>query len=209
MNKNKIIDKYFEIYEQCHSEIDTRLNDFAKIPRELYFYELAYCLCTPMSKAENALQVQRKLENSNFIQNPYNPVEILSNAQHYIRFHNQKSKYIMENFAQFEEILKILDSDIDNFTKRNMLANQVKGFSLKESSHFLRNIGYRGLAILDRHILKNLKELELIEQNFQIKKWNDYFKIELIFKKLANDINLSPDILDLVLWAKETGKILK
>jgi len=115
----------------------------------------------------------------------------------------------MENMEQFEQIQKILDDDIDNFSKRNMLAKKVRGFSLKESSHFMRNIGYKGLAILDRHILRNLKELELIEKDFFIKKWNDYFLVENIFKQFADDIKLDSDILDLVLWTKETGKILK
>ncbi|MBP7214305.1 MAG: hypothetical protein KBA52_01535 [Candidatus Kapabacteria bacterium] len=75
MKKNEIIDKYFEIYGQFHTEIDTRIDDFAKVPPERYFYELAYCICTPMSKAENALQVQMKLQKYDFIQHPLNPVK--------------------------------------------------------------------------------------------------------------------------------------
>ncbi|HOV92302.1 MAG TPA: hypothetical protein PLC04_04385 [Candidatus Kapabacteria bacterium] len=209
MKKNEIIDKYFEIYGQFHTEIDTRIDDFAKVPPERYFYELAYCICTPMSKAENALQVQMKLQKYDFIQHPFNPVKILSDPQHYIRFHNQKAKYIMENMEQFEQIQKILDDDIDNFSKRNMLAKKVRGFSLKESSHFMRNIGYKGLAILDRHILRNLKELELIEKDFKINNWKDYFKVEKIYKDFAEHIYFDSDILDLVLWAKETGKVIK
>ncbi|MBP7214306.1 MAG: hypothetical protein KBA52_01540 [Candidatus Kapabacteria bacterium] len=110
---------------------------------------------------------------------------------------------------QFEQIQKILDDDIDNFSKRNMLAKKVRGFSLKESSHFMRNIGYKGLAILDRHILRNLEELELIEKDFKINNWKDYFKVEKIYKDFAEHIYFDSDILDLVLWAKETGKVIK
>lgn len=209
MNKNDIIKNYLDIYYQYKNEITTRLEDFSRVPREEYFYELAYCLCTPMSKAENAWQVQKKLREENFIQNPFNPVNILKNTKHYIRFHNQKSKYILENLAQFDEILKIIDMENHSIEKRNMLAKFVKGFNLKEASHFLRNIGFRGLAILDRHILRNMKELELINSDFIIKNSNDYFKVEAIFKQFSEEINLDSDILDLVLWSKETGKVLK
>ena len=209
MNKNDIIKNYLDIYYQYKNEITTRLEDFSRVPCEEYFYELAYCLCTPMSKAENAWQVQKKLREENFIQNPFNPVNILKNPKHYIRFHNQKSKYILENLAQFDEILKIIDMENHSIEKRNMLAKFVKGFNLKEASHFLRNIGFRGLAILDRHILRNMKELELINNDFIIKNSNDYFKIEAIFKQFSEEINLDSDILDLVLWSKETGKVLK
>lgn len=37
--------------------------------------------------------------------------------------------------------------------------------SYKEASHFLRNVGFgEDIAILDRHILKNLVKLEVINE---------------------------------------------
>ena len=209
MNNNEIINNYYDIYNNYKNEIILRLEGFSRVPREEYFYELAYCLCTPMSKAENAWQVQQKFQEVNFLHSPFNPVNILSNPKHYIRFHNQKSKYILENLSQFDEILKIIDLEVNNIEKRNVLAKAVKGFNLKEASHFLRNIGFRGLAILDRHILRNMKELELINRDFIIKNWNDYFKVEAIFKQFSEEIHIESDILDLVLLARETGKVLK
>jgi len=47
---------------------------------------------------------------------------------------------------------------------REFLVKEVKGVGYKESSHYLRNIGYRNLAILDRHILNNLKNLNVIKE---------------------------------------------
>ena len=209
MEKNEIIDNYFIIYRKFENQILSKLEDFANVPQEQYFYELAYCICTPMSKAENALQVQKKLEEMNYLQNPFNPVNILQDPKHYIRFHNQKSKYILENLKHFDEIMQVIDSPIDKYDKRNALAKVVNGFNLKESSHFLRNIGYRGLAILDRHILRNLKLVGLIAEDFMIKNWDDYFYAEEKFKNFAEEINIEMDGLDLVLWANETGKIIK
>ncbi|MEN6511655.1 MAG: hypothetical protein ABFD00_07470 [Chloroherpetonaceae bacterium] len=209
MEKNEIIDNYFIIYRKFENQILSKLEDFANVPKEQYFYELAYCICTPMSKAENALQVQKKLEEMNYLQNPFNPVNVLQDPKHYIRFHNQKSKYILENLKHFDEIMQVIDSTIDKYDKRNALAKVVNGFNLKESSHFLRNIGYRGLAILDRHILRNLKLVGVIAEDFMIKNWDDYFNAEEKFKNFAEEINIGMDRLDLVLWANETGKIIK
>ena len=46
---------------------------------------------------------------------------------------------------------------------REWLVKNVKGLGYKEASHFLRNIGKsEDLAILDRHILKNLQDLKVI-----------------------------------------------
>lgn len=37
--------------------------------------------------------------------------------------------------------------------------------SYKEASHFLRNVGFgENIAILDRHILRNLVKLEVIDE---------------------------------------------
>jgi len=48
---------------------------------------------------------------------------------------------------------------------RVWLVKNIKGFGYKEASHFLRNIGLgENIAILDRHILKNLKRFKVIKE---------------------------------------------
>ena len=39
---------------------------------------------------------------------------------------------------------------------------RIKGLGYKEASHFLRNIGFPGYAILDKHILNSLREMGVI-----------------------------------------------
>ena len=48
--------------------------------------------------------------------------------------------------------------------RERLFVLDVKGLGMKEASHFLRNVG-RGktIAILDRHILKNLKKYGAID----------------------------------------------
>jgi N-glycosylase/DNA lyase len=203
------IEELLIFYNQYKSEIQSRIKDFTKVPKEKYFYELVYCLCTPMSKATNATKVQSIFEEINFLQNPINPEEILSNPENYIRFHNQKSKYIIEAQTNYHKIQTIISSDEDNFAKREKLVKNVKGIGYKEASHFLRNIGIFGLAILDRHILRNLAKYQQFDLNSSISSKKQYEKVEKSFFNFSKLCNLEVEELDLLLWFKETGKILK
>jgi thermostable 8-oxoguanine DNA glycosylase len=81
-----------EHYLKNFKLIQQRLSEFASIPVENYFYELCYCICTPQSSARNAEKVEKKLIEMDFLNQDFNPVELLSNREHYIRFHNQKPK---------------------------------------------------------------------------------------------------------------------
>lgn len=79
---------------------------------------------------------------------------------------------------------------------------------MKESSHFLRNIGYFDVAIIDKHIINLLVSEELIEKpkTISVKK---YLDIEKLLRELAYKTELTLGELDLYLWSEETGKILK
>jgi N-glycosylase/DNA lyase len=85
----------------------------------------------------------------------------------------------------------------------------VKGLGWKESSHFLRNIGYRDLAILDRHILKCLVRLSVLKNLPQTLTAKKYKEIEKIFLAFANEVGIPIDELDLLFWSLATGEILK
>ncbi|MFI5201154.1 MAG: DNA lyase, partial [Candidatus Kapaibacterium sp.] len=80
---------------------------------------------------------------------------------------------------------------------------------MKEASHFLRNIGVRGLAILDRHILKHLKRLGVIKLIPTSLTKKRYLEIEKRWKKFADRVGISIDELDLLFWSIETGEIRK
>ncbi|OGU61230.1 MAG: hypothetical protein A2X64_06620 [Ignavibacteria bacterium GWF2_33_9] len=210
MNKFILPDYLQEYYVKQRDNILAKLNEFKSIPQSQYFYELVYCLCTPMSKAKNAILVQNKLESLDFINNPsINLVEILSSKDHYIRFHNQKVKFISEAQKNFNEILHFIKEDIHIKEKREYLVRSVKGIGYKEASHFLRNIGFFGLAILDRHILKNMVKFNQIKPNFSISGKNNYEKIEKVFVDMSKSVNLQIEELDILLWASETNNILK
>ena len=74
-----------------------------------------------------------------------------------VRFRNVKSENIAIARKFFKENSLSEKLKEDTFEIREWLVENVRGMGYKESSHFLRNIGLgENIAILDRHILKNL-----------------------------------------------------
>ena len=205
----KLDQKIIDLYKKLQFEIKNKLQEFKNVPEEQYFYELVYCLCTPMSKAENALKVQKILMQGDLYNNEMNISSILRNPDNYIRFHNNKAKFIEFNKQNFLNILEIIKNNNKNIEKRKDLIKIVKGFGYKEASHFLRNIGYFGLAILARHIIKHLQQVGLIEKDIKINCVKTYIEVEETFINYASKLNLQVEELDLLLWANETGQILK
>ena len=81
---------------------------------------------------------------------------------------------------------------------------------MKEASHFLRNIGFgKEIAILDRHILKNLKRVGVIDEIPKTISRKKYLEMETKMSNFCNKIGISMAELDLLFWSEETGEILK
>lgn len=84
------------------------------------------------------------------------------------------------------------------------------GFGMKEASHFMRNIGlFEDIAILDRHILKNLIEYDVISEIPKTLTVKIYLEIEQKMKEFAEKIKIPFTELDLLFWSEETGHVFK
>lgn len=209
MKKKSLPDDLEKLYQILQFKIKEKLEEFRQIKKEKYFYELCFCICTPNSKAENATIVQRELEELNFQFVDIDPTSILRNPKNYIRFHNQKAKRLINLKSIYSNVLDIINSDSANINKRNELEKLIPGIGLKEASHYLRNIGFRNLAILDRHILSNLNKCGVLEELELPTTKRKYLFIEKKFLDFAIQIGIPIDELDLLFWAEKTGKILK
>lgn len=209
MKKFQLPDNLQHSYNLLKKRIKNRLKELIATNERDIFYELCFCLCTSQSKAKNAVIVEKELRERNFFERTFNPIDILRNSNHYIRFHQQKSKNLLLAKDNFNKIIEILQLDISALEKRLLLAKNVRGLGMKESSHFLRNIGYRGLAILDRHILKHLVLCGIYKEIPKITSISKYIEIETTFQKFSKKVNISIDELDLLFWSYETGEILK
>ncbi|MBF8295321.1 MAG: N-glycosylase/DNA lyase [Bacteroidetes bacterium] len=190
--------------------IRRRLGEFRRVKPSEYFYELVYCLLTPQTSAENAGRVVDKLRELSFHELPVDPEPILRSRSTYIRFHRTKSNHLVKLKEEFPIVLGSITPDISPFELREWLVKNVKGLGYKEATHFLRNVGRNGgLAILDRHILRNLKRLGAIRSLPKTLSRKKYLSIEQQFMRFAERSGIPLDELDLLFWSMETGVIRK
>jgi len=165
--------------------------------------ELAFCLCTPQSKAESCWAAVQELQSKGLLFGG-TAKEIAKVLKKKVRFHNNKAKWIVQ--ARGLELRLNGDQRED----REWLVENVKGLGYKEASHFLRNVG-RGdkLTILDRHILKNLTHYKAIPEVPKSLTPRKYKEIELAMEAFAGKLGVSVAELDLLFWSKEAGKVFK
>jgi N-glycosylase/DNA lyase len=125
------------------------------------------------------------------------------------RFHNNKARYVILNRESWNNLKNRLENP-DIRELRDWLAENVHGYGMKEASHFLRNIGLSNnqIAILDRHILKNLYAHSVIPDT-KIRGKKDYLEKEQAYLDYAKKIEIPADELDLLWWSLENGEIFK
>lgn len=198
-----------EEFRKREQPIRSRLAEFAAVPSSEYFYELGYCLLTPQSSALHAGRAIEALKEVDFLGREIDAASILRSKHSYIRFHNTKARRLQQAKANIATIVSTLKAGLTGEAIREWLVLNVDGLGWKESSHFLRNIGYRDLAILDRHILKNLKKHDVIRHYPESLTKKQYLAIELAFRRFAAQCGLTVDELDLFFWSAETGTVLK
>ena len=190
-------------YKIKKSNIESRLKDFEN--SKDYFYEMCFCILTPQSSARASWSSILKLKEVDFKNKEVNPEKYIEG----VRFHINKSRYLLELKSKYDFILENINTIKDSRELREFLVKNVKGYGYKESAHFLRNIGHKNLAILDRHILKNLLKNNVIDEIPKSLTPKKYFEIENKFLEFSSKINIPMDHLDLLLWSKETGEIFK
>jgi N-glycosylase/DNA lyase len=130
------------------------------------------------------------------------------------RFPNTRANYITETRKIFVneynfDFLQIFRKYTKSNHLREFFVCNVKGFGYKEASHFLRNVGIFGLAILDKHILNTLYEKGIIEKVPATLNKQRYLEIEDKFKIFSKQLGISMDELDLLFWSMKNGNIMK
>src|SRR4030042_2590550 len=94
-------------------------------------------------------------------------------------------------------IKSLLNSFEDIYECREWFVKNIKGLGYKEASHFLRNIGLgEKIAILDRHILKNLNLFGVIKEIPKSVSKAKYLKIEKNMIEFAKKIDIPLSHLD-------------
>jgi N-glycosylase/DNA lyase len=205
------------IYKKKCQEIQDRLAEFAEVGRtasdERLFEELTFCIYTagasarmglrsverarPVLMTGTAKEIEQALERAHMW--PEQRAERVYQTREYLRQHcGLKMRELLNGFESADE-------------RRDFFAANpgVRGIGYKEASHFLRNIGYLGYAILDKHILARLAEFGVIESPKPASTKKKYVAIEEKMKEFAGRVRIDFDELDLLLWYTKTGEILK
>jgi N-glycosylase/DNA lyase len=214
--REKSVQELQTLYGEKREAIQTRLNEFKQILNrndDDVFAELCFCLLTPQSSAKTCwAAVSRLKERSLLLKGAANEIQPQLND---VRFGDSKAKYIVEARATFTKDGRLflkshLSSFANLFELREWMVENVKGLGYKEASHFLRNVGLgEEFAILDRHILRNLKRLDVItEVPVSITK-KRYLEIEEKLRSFSREIGIPLADLDLLFWSRETGWIFK
>lgn len=204
---------------------------------ERIFAELCFCICTPQSSALICWKRIKDLSESRILYGG-DKQEIAAGLVG-VRFKENKTRFIVEARERFSidgklavrsrleqmaeernrELVLSYSHRMENKQDmtareagnlREALADGIRGLGMKEASHFLRNIGLGGeLAILDRHILRNLAEYQVIDEVPKVLSRKTYLGIEEKMRRFSRSIGIPMDELDLLLWAKETGIVFK
>lgn len=218
MKKNEYFYEIEKIYKEKQKDIEKRLKEFKEIwekgSNEDIHAELSFCILTPQSKAVNAWKAITTLRENGLLFN--GSAEDIVEYLNIVRFKNNKAKYLVALREQMQnEKGEIVTKDFFNSItdvkeKREWIVKNIKGMAYKEAGHFLRNVGFgKEIAILDRHILKNLVKLEVIEDVPKSLTPKLYLEIEEKMKAYCKFISIPMDSLDLLLWYKEAGEIFK
>ena len=203
-------------YAKRKKEIQQRLLHFKRVGQsssKTLFEELAFCILTPQSKAFSCFEAIEELKEKGLLF-AGTPEKIRAVLARKTRFHNKKAVYLVgardkfspNNFAP----LRHITFDGTEAHARGVLLCEVKGMGLKECAHYLRNVG-RGetIAILDRHILKNLVKYGAIRGVPKSLTPKKYFEIEKKMSSFCRKTGIPMSHLDLLFWAEETGKVFK
>lgn len=211
------MDGLIKDYRKVKNRIRTRLREFQQVwqaPDDRIFEEMVFCLCTPQSSAKSCFIAVADLVNSSLLLTG-DEIAISRTLRGYVRFHNTKSRYILgarrifsdrSGKLRIKEVLRHQES----LELREWLVRNILGLGYKEAGHFLRNIG-RGdnLAILDRHILRNMIRYRVIQQMPITLTRRTYLDMEKKLSAFSNQINIPMAELDLLFWYRETGEIFK
>ncbi|RKY49565.1 MAG: DNA lyase [Candidatus Neomarinimicrobiota bacterium] len=206
-----------KLYVVLKEPIDRRLEEFKAIWlrfNELeIIYELIFCLLTPQSKAKICWEAVLKLKEANAFES--GDKDLVMKCLSGVRFPTNKTRYIAELRKkvwsdEFKPLFELLKLDVSPTIKRDVLVKEVKGIGYKEASHFLRNIWIgRDLAILDRHILKNLKRFGVISGEVRNISKRRYLELEERMTDFSVKLGVEMKYLDFIFWYMETGKIFK
>jgi N-glycosylase/DNA lyase len=190
-------------YQKQKESIRKHLNTYKNKKEHEQLQEFLFCILTPQSNAEKCWEAITLLPSAKEHE------DILAILKTRTRFYKTKAARIYDALIIWPRIAQHLGTK-DKKELRDWIACTVKGFGLKEAGHFLRNIGIseNKIAILDRHILRNLTAHKAVSAS-EIKNKAQYKQAEGEALRFSKKTGIPIDELDLLFWHKEHGRYFK
>jgi N-glycosylase/DNA lyase len=209
------IDEIVKLIEKLKSSsvaglVNNKIREFEEMHKknsDEWFKELCFCILTANFNAEKSLKIFSEINDGFLTLSKIQLAKKLESLGH--RFYQKRAEFIVEARKYRKNLKNMIKSFKNERKAREWLVKNVKGIGFKEASHFLRNVGYKNVSLIDRHILRILFENGLINNIPKSLTKRKYPKIEKKLEKIAKATNLNLAELDLYLWYSKTGKVLK
>jgi len=194
---NKLLKVLRKLKEKHENDAKNFLKKFRRnYSEEEIFLELCFCILVANSSMKKTYEIWKKIGKDFLTLSKEELREKLKSFGY--RFYNRRAEYIVEAREKINLLKEILKKKKEKL--RDMLVKNFKGIGYKEASHFLRNIGYKDFAILDRHVLKTLEKYKVIEEVPKTLTKKKYLEIEEKLRKISKKLNISLVELDFYLF---------
>lgn len=209
------IERLKEVYAEVRDIITSRIEEFRSVWRSAdggrILEEMTFCLLTPQSKARAGWNAVMCMKNRGLFGDADADI---SECLRGVRFAYTKARRVKILWSRFGpdsvmEYLRGIGLPDDWFAARDALVRDINGYGYKEASHFLRNIGFTSLSILDRHILRRLVEYGVLDDIPKSLTRKRYLEIERKMMDFSKKIGIPVDHLDLLFWYMATGEVFK
>jgi N-glycosylase/DNA lyase len=191
--------------------VEARIREFQTLQGEgdeRWFEELVFCLLTANYSARGALACISALNEGNAI-NEGSLEQLRIRLEHRHRFPSKRAEFIHKAREHKGDLKKTITSLPSSYAARDWLVENITGLGMKEASHFLRNVGYLNLAIIDKHILTHMLEQGIINERPKTLTRKKYLEYEAILMQVAVTLGMPLGMMDLYLWAKKSGEVIK
>jgi len=204
------------LYAEKKHDIQAQLNEFEEVHQNAddrrIFEELTFCILTSAVGPKVGAKSLEAIKDILFEASAEDLEERLKGVHKY----PEKAYYIIHTRdylkSEYDLNLKgLINSFKDPLELREFFAlnKDVKGLGLTQASHFLRNIGIKGYAILDSNVVRSLYDLGVLESAKPPTTKKKYLESEEKMKQFANKLGIEVEKLDMLLWSTKTEHIPK
>jgi len=197
MASSEIIEELKALYIQKKDLIKAQLDEFKEVHDKgddrRIFEELTFCILTSAVGPKVGAKSLDAIRDILLEGSPEELEERLKGVHKY----PEKAYYIVHtrNYLKNEYGLKmndLINSLEDPIKKREFFAlnKDIKGLGLTQASHFLRNIGIKGYAILDRNVVRSLYDLGILEASKPLATKKKYLEAEGKMKGFAEELGI-------------------